>query len=339
MVVTCWNTTLKWGSLQDNIGFWFTMTCIMLIILLIFYVVIFEYKVLHSRIMSKITINSTPPYREKDLVKIHHQNEKGYDFGLVTENDIVTIKKMNTISEESVFSSNYKDLVILLTKNREIDKLPFEVAVESDKRKILYQFLDVYKDKEPFLRSLFTQSKTELVGVNLSVYLFCLSLDFTLNAVFFTDDLISKRYNGELGFLSNILRSIYSCIVGSILQSIMQSFSTYYPLIDSLILEGKNHKRTVILGKHFFFYLKRKLIILFTAEILLLLFFWYYTSAFCAVYSGSQVEWFKGGWTSFLIFIITSFLLSLSLSGLRIIALFYKSLNIYNTSLFIKDII
>ena len=89
----------------------------------------------------------------------------------------------------------------------------------------------------------------------MSVYLFCLSLDFTLNAVFFTDDLISERYNGDLGFLSNILRSIYSCIVGSILQSIMQSFSKYYPLIDSLILEGKNHKRTVILVKHFFFYL------------------------------------------------------------------------------------
>lgn len=337
MVVKCLKETLKWNSLQYNIGFWFTMVCLILIILLLLYVVIFEYKGLHSRILSEIKINSPPPFCEKNFVIIHHQMKNANNFDLVTENDIATIEKMSSTSEDNIFSSNFKNLILLLTKNREIDELPFELAVETDKRKILYQFLDVYKDKEPFLRSLFTQSKTELIGSNLSVYIFCLSLDFTLNALFFTDDVMSKRYNGELGFLSNILRSIYSCIVGSILQSIMQSFSKYYPLIDSLILDGKNHERTLILVKHFFFYLKRKIIILFTAEILCLLFFWYYTAAFCAVYSGSQIEWFKGGWTSFLISLVTSFFISISLSGLRTLALFYKSRNVYNASLFIKN--
>lgn len=150
---------------------------------------------------------------------------------------------------------------------------------------------------------------------------------------------MSKRYNNKLNFISNILRSVYSCLVGVILHSIIQSFSKYYPLIDSVMLEEKNHYRTKVLVKNFFYYLKKKIIILFIFVILCFLFFWYYTSAFCAVYSGSQVEWFKGGWTSFLISIITSFLLSLSLSGLRILALCYKSRKAYNLSLFIKNTI
>ena len=76
--------------------------------------------------------------------------------------------------------------------------------------------------------------------------------------MFYTDDVMSKRYNGELNFISNILRSVYSCLVGTIILYVINAFSTYYPLLDTIIVEGKNYERSFILVRHFLRILKLK---------------------------------------------------------------------------------
>ena len=62
-------------------------------------------------------------------------------------------------------------------------------------------------------------------------------------------------------------------------------------------------------------------------------------STFCAVHHGSQIEWFKGGWISFLITILFSIVISFSVCILRYCGLYYKSRNIYNISIFFKKLL
>ena len=130
----------------------------------------------------------------------------------------------------------------MLVQKEDVDNVPFDVAVIRERRKVIVHFWEVLKDKEPFLRSIFTQSKTELINVNISVYIFSLNLDFTLNAVFYTDDVMSKRYNGELNFISNILRSVYSCLVGTIILYMLSTRSQHITLY--LTLSSSKEKTT-----------------------------------------------------------------------------------------------
>ena len=289
---------------------------------------------LGSRIYKELPCS--PPMKANN----NDHSEISSKYALASEKNFITTtgNLMQTLednkSSDTALNNNIKDMLV---QKEDVDNVPFDVAVIRDRRKVIVHFWEVLKDKEPFLRSIFTQSKTELISVNISVYIFSLNLDFTLNAAFYTDDVMSKRYNGELNFISNILRSVYSCLVGTIILYVINAFSTYYPLLDTIIVEGKNYERSFILVRHFLRILKLKLSFLFTIEICCTILFWFYTSSFCAVYPNSQIEWFKGGWSSFAISLITSFSISIGLCLLRVLALTSKSKGIYNTVLFIKD--
>ena len=59
----------------------------------------------------------------------------------------------------------------------------------------------------------------DIVCINISVYLFSYAIDFTLNAVLFSDDVISRKYNndGKIGFFITFFLSTCSNIVGYLL--------------------------------------------------------------------------------------------------------------------------
>ena len=71
-----------------------------------------------------------------------------------------------------------------------------------------------------------------------------------------------------------------------------------------------------ILKKH-----KIKITILFIVEILLMLFFWYYVTAFCHVFSSTQISWLFDSLLSILSRLIIEILLSLGFAKLYLISI------------------
>ncbi len=78
--------------------------------------------------------------------------------------------------------------------------------------------------------------------------------------------------------------------------------------------------------------MKIKLIFFIIIEFLLILFFWYFVTAFCEVYHSSQKSWAIGGLNSFLLSMITPFLIALILTILRKIAMKKKIKCLFNLS-------
>ena len=199
-------------------------------------------------------------------------------------------------------------------------------------------FIKTFREKQLLLRSIFIKSQFELITMNISLFLSHLSMYFTLNALFYTDTLISSRYKGELTFIQNILRSIYSCLVSTVIFTILSFATSFAPLLDMLIVEVKYKKPLCRLTNHAEKVIKRKILIFFIVEIVIMLVFIYYISCFCIVYHSTQVSWFLGGLTSFGLSLLVCLGFCVSISLFRYIGIKCNSPCIYNFALLIKSL-
>ena len=160
---------------------------------------------------------------------------------------------------------------------------------------------------------------------------------FTFNALFYTDTLISSKYeNGTL--IQNMMHSGLSCVVSAIVFSFLK-FSGYFSLaLDTIIFEVKTSKDYKRLTEKLEKTVKRKLIFFFITHFIFLFFFFYYLSCFCIVYHSTQISWFKGGWISFIISLAICFSICIIFSLCRYIALYSKSCKLYNVQFFLNKI-
>ena len=62
----------------------------------------------------------------------------------------------------------------------------------------------------------------------------------------------------------------------------------------------------------------------------------YYCTIFCYIYNNNQFDWFKGGWYSFFISILTTILISFIISLLRFIAINKENKYLYNISSYLS---
>ena len=137
-----------------------------------------------------------------------------------------------------------------------------------------------------------------------------LSCDLALNALFYLNDNISKKYHYAknlflFAFSDNITIIIYSTLVSYFLITLMTKLTNSTNAIRNIfrkeeekIKSNKKYKITenrkneiYIEILNVFKKLKIKIFFLFLIEIILILFFWYFVTAFCHVYSKTQTSW------------------------------------------------
>ena len=220
---------------------------------------------------------------------------------------------------------------------RYYENYPFNIAVDIDKRTFPQMIFDIFRQSQNLCRIVYQRSFFELIPIKLSEYIFYLLLTFALNAVFYTDDVISQRYHnkGELSFLTTILKSIYSSLLCFVLSSIVGVLARYYYYLDVLIRTIKDKESFMKYCKRFVSFIKRRIFFFYLIIVALSLFFWYYVTIFCAIYSSSQLSWFKGGWLSSAISLMTSSIISIIVAILRTIALRNNKITLYNISNYI----
>ena len=185
-----------------------------------------------------------------------------------------------------------------------------EEAFKYDRRNILVIFYIYLLSKQPFFHAFLYRSPLVIFPLRFCLLLFIISSDLALNALFYFNDNISRKYRYTKSIFifavsNNITVILLSTLVGFILLTLFTNLSNSTKAIrdvfkneEKKIRKNKNYKITQkrkdeikkiienILNKH-----KYKLIILFAFEILLMIFFWYYVVAFCHVFSGTQTSW------------------------------------------------
>ena len=78
---------------------------------------------------------------------------------------------------------------------------------------------------------------------------------------------------------------------------------------------------------------------MFIINILLMLFMLYYCSIFCFIYHNNQIDWFKGGWMSLGMSLLTSIIIAFVLALIRYIALSKQNKALYNISIYFNRIL
>jgi hypothetical protein len=223
-------------------------------------------------------------------------------------------------------------------KKEEVDlnELPYTKALELDKRNIFLIFYSFLVEKLEFI-SVFCSS-SRLTIMLLVEYILSLLINFFLNALLYSDDIVSHKYhnNGKLDFAVSLVLSIISNIVTSILCYYLRYSRGIDERID-LLLEIKMDLHYLKNIKKFYVYLKRKFVCFFISKILVFAVCLYYIEIFCVKYYCSQISLLINYSYSFIESVITSFAITLIILFTRKIGLSCHSKEIYNTSKFINS--
>ena len=242
------------------------------------------------------------------------------------KNSFNSIQSSFKNSNSSIIQSNQETNINQKKKsysNEELFDLSYEESLIYDKRKYIIIYWNYLELQHIIINTFILESFLELRIIKIYFLIFSFGLEFTLNALFYTDEYISDMYynDGVLDFISNLPKSIYSFLVTILINFFLVKLSNSKNELKNILSHTNSKEDFNLICEREFKYLKKKLIIFFLLTFLFMLFFWYYSCSFCAVYYNSQKYWAIGGLESFVMNLISPFILCFFLSLLRFFSL------------------
>jgi len=174
----------------------------------------------------------------------------------------------------------------------EINNLGYDEALNVDKRTYCQSYVSQIKLNCLFIFTFLVKNDYNSTEIKICLFLFWLSLEFTVGALFFEDSTMHKIYEdkGKYKFLYQIPKIIFPILISNAFIKILKYFSLYEDKINSIVNDNKNNNEDIKKEiNNLLQYSKVKFIIFFIFLILFLLFFWYYLSSFCAVFKNTQI--------------------------------------------------
>ena len=207
-----------------------------------------------------------------------------------------------------------------LDSNQSLHNYSFDEAIKYDRRNIFRVFYIYLLSKQIIFRTFLQRSPLELFYLRFTLFIFMLSCDLALNALFYFNDNISKKYHYAQNlflftFSNNITIIIYSTLISSFLLTFLNKLSNSSDAIRNVFrkeeekiktnkkkYEIKEETKRQILKdvENILKKFKIKILILLIIQTVLILFFWYFVTAFCHVYSSTQASWLLDSFLSIL---------------------------------------
>ena len=219
----------------------------------------------------------------------------------------------------------------------DIDNCIYKEAIEKEERNaITYFIVLLLKQIEP-INIFFFSGDYNLYPIAISVLLFSLASDFTMNALLFSDDVISQRYQnqGELNPLTTLLLSFCSNVLGFLISAIAMKMTSFESILEFFSKEIKPRSSYALKFKKIMKVVKLKIYIYFGFEFVMMGIYLYFLCSFCSVYKASQWNWFSNGLTSMVISFVGTLCMSFLITLCRFVGLWWKSEKIYNVSLYL----
>ena len=310
----------------------------------------------------KKEINKKP---SKKLKKTKKATPKKIAF---LETQSMQVKNNNQIlNEKNKNLKNYSliNINLNLSKNKKyfppdsyiiLNNYTFEEALKYDHRALCVIFYIFILSKQIFFHTFLFRSPLELFSLRLCLFLFIISSDLSLNALFYFNNNISKKYRHSkniflFAFSDNTIIIFLSTFVGFILLTFLSKLSNSTSSIRNVfkkeeekMKKDKNYKVTLKRKKEILFEIeeilqkyKIKIIVLIIIELILMLFFWYFVTAFCHVYVGTQTSWLLDSCLSIIIRAIIELLISFLLAKIYRISVAGESYCLYKFVMFLYN--
>ena len=241
--------------------------------------------------------------------------------------------------------------------NKILNNYTYEEAIEYDKRslcKLIYIFL---LSRNILFRIFLLKSPFDSISVYGCALIFIFSNYLFYNILFYNDEIVSKRYRTE----ENVFSFTFSTNMPNIFYSLFVVYGVV--IIISLIINNTKRLRGIFQKEeeklrkdaNYTVIEERKKEILkelednlktqnkknyafFIIEILVMLLYWYYITAFCHVFSNSQVSWILNTFSTIILRNILNFLVCFLFAIIYKVSLSQKSQGLYNAALFIYNL-
>ena len=240
--------------------------------------------------------------------------------------------------------------------NQSLHNYTFEEAIKYDRRNI-FRILYIYLlSKQIIFRTFLQRSPIELLHLRFTLFIFMLSCDLALNALFYFNDNISKKYHYAKNlflftFSNNITIIIYSTLLSSFLLTLLSKLSNSSNAIrkvfrkeeekiklDKKYRTSEETKRQIFSDvENILKIYKLKIFILLIIETVLILFFWYFVTAFCHVYTSTQTSWLLDSFLSILSRLMLELIFAFLYAKLYQVAVGSNIETFYKILLFIYD--
>ena len=229
----------------------------------------------------------------------------------------------------------------------------FQEALKYDKRSFFTIYYIFLIAKQVIMHTIFYKSPIEPLPIRLSLLKFMLGCDLALNAIFYTDDKVSEKYDSAksiiaFAFTNNFIVILLSTLIGYVMFIFLGNLNNSTNEIRNLFREEEekiknNKKYTVSLQrkKEIICEVKRimkkykiKVIIFYIIEFICMIFFWYYVTIFCNIYKKTQLSWLIDCIITIIFRIIIDFVINIILSLLYKCSISLKSNCLFRTIIF-----
>ena len=217
---------------------------------------------------------------------------------------------------------------------KELNGIPFTQALRIDKRSYFEMLLSVLAHEIGIVDIFYYRNPYSHFSIILSIYVFELCLDLSLNCLLYTDDVVSEKYNnnGSIEFFTSLSLSFMSNIFAGIIAYIAGKLVEYDPILEMIIKNVIKQKEYYINIIKFKKYLTIKLTGFFIIQTIINLGMCYYLMIFCTVYHNTQGSIL----VNYIVGIAESMIISVALtiftSLIRYLSLKNKWKSIYYTS-------
>ena len=311
-IMKCYKTVFKIKSLLKNYGFFILFLIIILYFITLFLFLNISYDeikkeindiilslnyydtsiIIRHRIKKKVKIKKkTKHFKTKEIKNknkknfkkinsIKKQKEKDQSYIIQITNNFdnsISSKKINQINNEITVINYEADINILKYKDFELNSLDYEEALQLDHRNYCDYYTSLLKYNHPIMYSFAPYNDYNSKIIKMFLFFFSFALDFTVNAIFFSDDTMHKIYEdkGKFDFLYQVPQIIYSTIISKFIDTLIRKFALTQDNIVDLKKE-KGSKKFKKINLIILRTLKIKFILFFCLAFMILSFFWYF---------------------------------------------------------------
>ena len=216
--------------------------------------------------------------------------------------------------------------------------MEFEDVLKKDKRTFCEYYCDRFKETQIIMNTFFNPEILKPRAIKIIILLLNILLYFVVNALFFSEEYVSKLFNSEKDkhfysfFPRSLSRIFYSLFVGIIIGIIVDFITVEEKKVKRLFLREKRntlqirYEISVITTD-----IKRNYLILMFICLVIGLVSLYYLNCFNNVYPNLQNEWIKSSVCVIILMQLLSMLVGLIDALIRLIAFKCKSERIYKT--------
>jgi hypothetical protein len=244
--------------------------------------------------ISKLYVSSN---KTNMMMKLNDTEKK------INLNQQETSNSYNKVTEERYQELKYTPMM------KDYEQMTIEELCENEKRSFCRYYWILLVDDHILLAAFLKKSLIKPYHIRITLLFFNISLEFAVNAFFYSDSYISKRHVNQVSpsdifysLINEMPKSIWSLLITSLITFLIKLYINPPEYVEEEFNKSMKTIKVETIQKGLLEYLKimkRRIVIFYNNLFVIFIFFWYYVICFCACYPRSQIGWLVGGFISF----------------------------------------